>query len=218
MKLVAPGIHHLRGFPPNVINVYLVEDVLIDSGTRLAARRVLRQLDGSGVSAHALTHAHSDHFGSSKRVCDELGIPLWCGAEDVRTVETGELPRAPHQPGWTGRIPVPPTRGVDRPLREGDEVAGFQVLDVPGHSPGHVAYWRESDRALVLGDVLFNLHPVTGLPGLREPPAALTYDPVLNRESARKVALLEPALVLFGHGPPLRDTRKFVDFVGRLSD
>ncbi len=31
-------------------------------------------------------------------------------------------------------------RRVDRALAEGDEVAGFRVLDTPGHAPGHVAY------------------------------------------------------------------------------
>ena len=39
-----------------------------------------------------------------------------------------------------------------------------------------------------------------------------------NRRSARKLAPLEPKLVLFGHGRPLRDTRKFVDFVAALPD
>ena len=47
-----------------------------------------------------------------------------------------------------------PGHPVDRKLNEGDEVAGFRVIDVPGHSAGHVAFWRESDRVLVLGDVL----------------------------------------------------------------
>ena len=216
MRLVADGVFHLRGFPPNAINVYLVEDVLIDSGTRMARRRILRQIEGRGVSAHGLTHAHPDHFGSSHRICQQLGLPLWCGAEDVRIVETGEVTRAAHQPSWMERMPSPEPHSVDRLLKEGDEVAGFRVLDVPGHSPGHIAYWRESDRTLIVGDVLFNLNPLTGVPGLREPPEMLTYDVALNREAIRKVALLEPATVLFGHGPPLRDPKKIADFAGSL--
>jgi glyoxylase-like metal-dependent hydrolase (beta-lactamase superfamily II) len=87
---------------------------------------------------------------------------------------------------------------------------------VPGHSPGHVAYWREADRVLVLGDVLNNMDVATGIRGLREPKGVFTPDPARNRESARRLAALEPALVCFGHGPPLRDTRKFVDFVAAL--
>ena len=92
---------------------------------------------------------------------------------------------------------------------------GFKVLDAPGHSPGHVAYWRESDRALILGDVLFGMHPLLGIRQLREPPDFFTPDPAQNRESARKLAALEPALVCFGHGPPLRDTKKLHGLRGR---
>ena len=112
---------------------------------------------------------------------------------------------------WCG-----PARHVDRHLREGDEVAGFKVLDVPGHSPGHIAYWREDDRVLILGDVLNNMDVVTGRPGLKDPKPYFTHAPVQNRQSARKLGALEPKLVLFGHGAPLTDTRKFVDFVNGL--
>lgn len=112
---------------------------------------------------------------------------------------------------WTG-----PGRSVDRILREGDEVAGFSLFDVPGHSPGHVASWRESDRVLTLGDVLNNVNVRTGLPGLHEPPWFLTTDPAKNRSSARRLLPLEPRRVLFGHGGPLRDTRKFAEFIEEL--
>ena len=112
---------------------------------------------------------------------------------------------------WAG-----PGHPVARRLDEGDEIAGFRVLHVPGHSRGHVAYWRESDRVLVLGDVLNNMDVVTGLPGLRDPKPYFTNDPALNRRSAKRLAQLEPKLVMFGHGAPLRDTRKFVDFVNAL--
>jgi glyoxylase-like metal-dependent hydrolase (beta-lactamase superfamily II) len=114
------------------------------------------------------------------------------------------------------KIFIGPGHPVDRQLHEGDRVAGFEVLDVPGHSAGHVAFWRESDGVLILGDVLANIDQLTGLPGLHEPKPYLTPDPVRNRESARRLAKLEPKLVLFGHGKPLRDTRKFVDFVEAL--
>jgi hydroxyacylglutathione hydrolase len=57
----------------------------------------------------------------------------------------------------------------------------------------------------------------TGLPGLHEPKPYLTPDPAENRRSAKKLGPLEPRVVLFGHGPPLRDPRKFSDFVGALA-
>ncbi len=95
-------------------------------------------------------------------------------------------------------------------------MAGFRVLDTPGHSPGHVSYWRESDRTLLCGDVYFNLNMLTLRPGLHEPPRLLTHDPERNRESIRRLAALRPALVLFGHGPPLRDADRLARFAESL--
>lgn len=220
MKQLADGVWQLSGFPPNAINVFLVEDVLIDAGTRHSGRRIARQLGGHKLSAHALTHAHPDHQGASREVCVRYDIPFWVGANDVDAAENPELigQRQPQNPiaQIFVRTMTGPGHPVDRPLREGDEVAGFKVIDVPGHSAGHVAFWRESDRVLILGDVLNNMDTMTGIPGLREPKPFLTPDPATNRRSARKLLPLEPKLVLFGHGAPLRDTRKFVRFLERL--
>jgi hydroxyacylglutathione hydrolase len=112
---------------------------------------------------------------------------------------------------WLG-----PPHPVARRLHEGDEVAGFTVLDVPGHSAGHVAYWRERDRVLIVGDVVTNIDTMTGIPGLHEPKPFFTPDPARNRESARRIAALEPELVCFGHGAPLRDPGRLHDFVAKL--
>jgi hydroxyacylglutathione hydrolase len=191
--------------------------VLIDAGMTTARKGILRQLSGRTVTAHALTHAHPDHYGSSHAVCEALNIPLWCGERDAPVAE-GERP-APGQgrlARMIARQPLPDPHPVERRLHEGDEVAGFAVLDVPGHSPGHVAYWRESDRTLICGDVLFNLSLPTMRAGLREPYRALTHDPARNRKSARRLAELGPDLVLFGHGPPLRDPEGFRRFVASL--
>jgi hydroxyacylglutathione hydrolase len=220
VKQVADGVWQLAGFPPHAINVFLAEDVLIDAATRHAGRRILRQLRGRDVTAHALTHAHPDHQGSSKEVCETLGIPFWVGEHDADAAERPELigERQPDHPvaQFFVRTMTGPGRRVDRRLREGDEVAGFRVLHVPGHSAGHVAFWRESDRVLIAGDVLSSQDSLTGIRGMHEPRPYLSPDPERNRESARRLAGLEPALTLFGHGPPLRDTRKLVDFVAGL--
>lgn len=222
MKQVAEGVWQLGGaLPfPNAINTYLVGDVLVDAGARFDGRKILRQLRGHEVRAHALTHAHSDHQGASRTVCETLRVPFWVGELDVPAAENPELIRE-RQPDYAinrifFRLFAGPGHPVDRALREGDEVAGFQVLDTPGHSAGHIALWRESDRVLILGDVLANMDTTTGLPSLREPKRYFTPDPATNRRSARRLGPLEPALVLFGHGAPLRDTRKFVDFCARL--
>ena len=219
MKQIADDLFLLRGFPPNAINVYLMGDVIVDAATRHAGRRILRQVEGRDVTAHALTHAHADHQGASREICQKLGVPFWCPTGDVPAAESGDIAsRQPDHPlnravgkAWAG-----PGHPVDRQLAEGDDVAGFAVIDTPGHSAGHVSFWRESDRTLVLGDVLNGMNLVTAVRGLREPPRVFTPDPERNRESARRLGELEPALVCFGHGPPLRDTRQFVDFCRSL--
>jgi glyoxylase-like metal-dependent hydrolase (beta-lactamase superfamily II) len=172
------------------------------------------------VNAHALTHAHPDHQGASHAICERLQIPLWCGEADVHAMETPGAISNSQAPGWLNdlqkRFWTGPPHPVARALREGDDVAGFTVLEVPGHSPGHVAYWRERDRTLILGDVLNGMNLLTSRRELREPPAVFTPDPARNRESARRLAALEPALVCFGHGPPLRDPRALSEFASRL--
>jgi glyoxylase-like metal-dependent hydrolase (beta-lactamase superfamily II) len=166
-----------------------------------------------------LTHAHPDHQGASHAVCERFAIPLWCGERDVQAVQSvdgtiGAMGSGPIR-AIQKRIAGPP-HPVERALVEGDEVAGFTVLEVPGHSVGHVAYFRESDRTLILGDVINNMNVMTGVPGLHEPPKLYTVDPETNRASARKLADLRPSLALFGHGAPLRDPGRFAEFVGRL--
>ncbi len=221
MKQVADGVWHLDTFLlPNSINAYLIEDVLIDAGTRHSGGKILKQIGAHKVSAHALTHSHPDHQGATHEICSTLDIPLAVGERDADAAETPDLirERQPSHPiaRFYIKIFVGPGHPVDRQLHEGDEVAGFEVLDVPGHSAGHVAFWRESDGVLILGDVLNNMDVITALPGLHDPKPYLTPDPEENRRSARRLGTLEPRLVLFGHGPPLRDTRKFVDFVESL--
>jgi glyoxylase-like metal-dependent hydrolase (beta-lactamase superfamily II) len=196
MRQVADDVYFLNGFPPDAINVYLVGDVLIDAGTPLAARRILRQIETKDVNAHALTHAHPDHFGSSHRICDTLNIPLWAPAGDAEAVEKGEV-----VPGskFATLLPSPPAQPVARRLNEGDRVAGFSVLDTPGHSPGHVSFWREADRTLICGDVFWN---IAGR--LTKPADPVTVDPGENARSMQRLRELGPSLTLFGHGPPRR--------------
>lgn len=207
MKQLADGVWQLDGWPRDAINVY----VLVDAGTALDRGRILRQLEGREIAAHALTHGHPDHYGASHAVCERLGLPLWCGAADVEAVESGRIVSR------GGRmLPGPHAHPVERALREGDEVAGFTVLETPGHSPGHVCYWRETDRVLLCGDVMWGFNPLILRGPPREPPRLLSPDAALNRESARRIAALEPALVCFGHGPPLRDPARLAAAVAKL--
>jgi hydroxyacylglutathione hydrolase len=222
MKQLADDVFVFEGFPPYAINAYLLGDVLVDAGTRFAAKRLLRRLRGRKVSLHAITHAHPDHQGSSHAICDRLDLPLWCGEADAYAMETpGEI--MSRMPGhWlsstVGRQWMGPPHPVARRLREGDQVGSFTVIETPGHTVGHISFWREADRVLVLGDVLSHINIYTGWVMLREPERFFTIDPTQNRRSARRLLELEPKVICFGHGPPLRDTQRFIDYVQRLPD
>lgn len=218
MRKLADDFYQIAVMPFSSVNAYVAGGVLFDAGTRQSEKTLLKALRGQTVTAHALTHAHPDHQGSSHAICEALGLPLWCGEGDADAMETGDFGIPDNAMSrFVNRVWTGPPHPVARRLKEGDEVGGFEVIETPGHAPGHVVYWRERDRVLVVGDVLRNMSFATMLPGLREPPAVFTPDPAQNRASARKLLGLNPALVAFGHGPPLRDPGRFNDFVANLA-
>jgi glyoxylase-like metal-dependent hydrolase (beta-lactamase superfamily II) len=222
VRQLAPEVWRLRERPLPSINVYLAGDVLIDAGRTWDRRRILSQLRGREISLLALTHVHPDHQGAAKAVCEERGVPLACHADDVDAME-GRRPvqeAAARNPVnrliaalWEG-----PPHEVGRVLREGDDVAGFRVVHAPGHARGEVIFFRDSDRVAICGDVIRNMSYATGRPGLREPPGIFTYDPAENRRSIRRLAELEPALILPGHGREVTDMGDFARFVEGLPD
>lgn len=220
MKQMAPGVWRLKQLPAPSVNVYLAEDVLIDAGTRWDRRRIFAEIEGRALSLLALTHVHPDHQGVAKDVCEARGIPLACHADDVDAME-GRRPiqeAAQDNPFnrlikrfWQG-----PPYEVERVLNEGDEVAGFRVVHAPGHARGEVIFFRDSDRVAICGDVIRNMSYATGRPMLAEPPTIFTYDPVENRRSIRRLAELNPSLILPGHGPAVTDLAAFERFVASL--
>ncbi len=219
MHEITPGVWWLPLVPPYSINAFFADGVLFDAGTRMHPPMVLRALRRHSVVVHALTHAHPDHQGGSHALCTALDIPLWCGVQDAPAVEHGTtrelLPPTLFNRFVDGAFGGPP-HPVARVLREGDTVGRFEVLDVPGHSPGHVAFWRQHDRVLIMGDVIVHCHPLTNRLELREPLARFTPNVSLNRQSALKLAALHPRFVCFGHGPPLHNDGAFEAFVDSL--
>jgi glyoxylase-like metal-dependent hydrolase (beta-lactamase superfamily II) len=220
IESVAADVWRIALLEPDLVNVYLAGDVLIDAGGRLMSKRLARALDGRTVRAHAVTHAHFDHQGCSHFVCERYGVPLWCGEGDRAAMESGNLglvlPRGRPLMAWLHRSLAGPAHPVARTLVEGDEAGGFKVLATPGHTPGHLAFWRERDSVLILGDVLFHRNPVTRSRGLSEPFRWATYDPAANLLAARRLAALKPRVVCFGHGAPLRNPGALTVFVSAL--
>jgi hydroxyacylglutathione hydrolase len=218
LKYLAPGVWRLKESPRPLINVYLTEDVLIDAGRRWDRRRIFAELEGREISMLALTHVHPDHQGCAKDICEASGVPLACHEDDVDAMEGRRPVAASSKPTaqafarmWEG-----PPHKVDQVLHEGDEVAGFRVVHAPGHAPGEVIFFRDSDRVAICGDVIRNITYVTLRTRLAEPPDDLTPDPAENRRSIRKLAELNPSLILPGHGPAVSDIGAFERFAAAL--
>ena len=211
MKELAPGVNRLSGFPPNAINVYLLETdegaVVVDTGTRHARRRILRQVAGRGLGAIFISHAHRDHAGAMHAVAEYRGAPVWASEADADALE-GKAPVPTPNPGslmdrifkgfWKDHHPVA------RRLSEGERVGDFEVIAFPGHTPGMIGLWRESDRTVLCADTMRTVNIFTGIPQVGELPAGFTYDIPESRRSIRKLAALEPRVVCPGHGRELR--------------
>ena len=89
-------------------------------------------------------------------------------------------------------------------LEAGDPVAGFQILHLPGHTPGQIGLWREEDRLAIVSDAVFVSDPFSllGLPGaIRLPPLAARPDDAAARESMHRIAEPGKAIVERGHAP-----------------
>jgi glyoxylase-like metal-dependent hydrolase (beta-lactamase superfamily II) len=104
-------------------------------------------------------------------------------------------------------------------VQEGDEVAGFRVIDLPGHAPGLIGLYRESDRVALVSDCFYTLDPQTGRKGAaRVPHPAFDADVDTARASIRKLADIEPAVAWAGHADPVTgavaaDLRRAADAV-----
>ena len=224
MHQIAPDVFHVPLTPRNGVNAYLIGDVLVDTGLPTSAGKLKNIVRERGVKTIALTHAHGDHVGSARKLKDEFDLPVWVGTKDRDAAEAGKAVKKDpfNAPGLSliaGALGDFKAVPVSRVLNEGDELAaGFTVLDTPGHSPGHVSFWRADDKVLICGDVWFNMHLLTTIPGLRQPPGPFTVNPKQNRDSERKLADLRPSIVGFGHGPVITDgaAAKLSDFVADL--
>jgi hydroxyacylglutathione hydrolase len=218
LKNLAPRVWRLKEFPLPSINVYLAEDVLIDAGRTWDRRRIFAEIEGRQISMLALTHVHPDHQGVAKDVCEARRIPLTCHPADVDAMEGRRPVAASSHPiaRVSGRIWAGPPHPVEKTFSEGDEVAGFRVVHAPGHSPGEVIFFRDSDRVAICGDVIRSMSYATGRPLIAEPPEFFNTDSAENRRSIRKLADLEPSLILPGHGPAVTNIAAFERFVARL--
>ena len=221
LEKVADGVWLLRGDFRGAMNIYFIEDgdgvVQFDAGTRSMRRKAseaAREL--GGLKRIVLGHAHADHRGTAPY----LGAPVFCHPDEVTDAE-GDKAVTPYFN--LSLLPVAPVRWiyplllrrwdggavkVNGTVTEGDEVAGFKVLHFPGHAPGLIGLWRESDRVALVSDVVYlvdsaRLRPLPhGEASVPHPAFAWNHQEA--KRSLRRLAELEPLVVGAGHEMPLR--------------
>ncbi len=215
-RLVAEGVWVVQG-QPGRCNVYLIEDegqvTLFDAGARTMVRALASAgAKLGGIRRIVLGHGHTDHRGAAPG----LGVPVLCHPDAVKDAEGSggfdywpaglstlptpqrQIHRVLHRFAWDGG----PVKIADT-VREGEEIAGFRVVDIPGHAPGQIALWRESDRLALATDCFYTLDMWGRDSAPKLPEAMYNFDTEQARASLRKLAALEPAAAWPGHARPV---------------
>ena len=213
---VADGVWVVRGgVPSRWVNAYLIEDedgvVVFDAGVRTMAPAIAAAAGRhGGLRRVVLGNAHPDHRGGAPA----LRAEVLCHADERQDAEGdggqhyfdySELPFPASKvtPSIMRSFDGGPVH-ISATLAEGDEVAGFRVVHLPGHAPGLIALWRESDRLALSNDcfAMFDATTLAARPAA-VPHPAFNWSTEAARASMRKLADLEPAAAWPGHRGPL---------------
>ncbi len=183
---------------PIQTNCYLVADeaahsaVVIDPGDE--ASQILAALTKNAwdLKLVLLTHAHFDHIGAAAELVRATGAPLAAHPQELPLLRLkGGAPLF----GMDIPAPPEPTMLLEPGQALTVGAVRFDVLFVPGHTPGHVAFYCAEGRAVFSGDVLFQDGiGRTDLPGGHYPTLMRSLREVL-------LALPDDTTVYSGHGP-----------------
>ena len=228
MREIAPGVAVI---PTLIANAYLVGDaqswVLVDAcapGNERRIRRAARAPLWAEQQAQAilLTHGHFDHAGSSAGLADGWRVPVYAHTLELPYL-TGQSQYPPFNlssPGFFTRIArFFPTSTVNLGLRVAvlepsgaiPDLTDWDVIETPGHTPGHVSFFRRTDRVLLAGDAVTTmnldsfLRTVFQRKEVCRPPTPATSNWKDARRSVELLAHLRPAVIAAGHGRPMRD-------------
>jgi hydroxyacylglutathione hydrolase len=215
-QMVATGVWVVQG-QPGRCNVYLIEDdggvTMFDAGARTMTRSLARAgAKLGGIRRIVLGHGHTDHRGAAPGI----GAPVFCHPAEVQDAEGSggfrywpeglkglrfpqrQMHKLMHRYAWdAGPVDIAGT------VSEGDEIAGFSVVEIPGHAPGQIALWRESDRLALVSDCFYTVDMWGRDCDPHLPLAMYNFDTEQARASMRKLAALEPAAAWPGHAKPL---------------
>jgi glyoxylase-like metal-dependent hydrolase (beta-lactamase superfamily II) len=159
------------------------EAVVVDAGVPGSEGTIESALVGAGLSWDAvghvvITHKHNDHQGSLEAVLAAAPEAGWyTGAGDLAQVIAS-------RPGTA--------------VGDGDSVFGLDIIETPGHTPGHLSVLDPVSGILVTGDA------ASGAGGtLAGPNPQFSEDMEEANDSIRKLARFEYEIILVGHGEPI---------------
>lgn len=224
---IADGVWILRGGLTRAMNVFLIETpegaVVFDAGEKGMVDAIERAAAPlGGIACVVLGHGDTDHRGAAPGLAAK-GHPILCHADAVPYAE-GDGGREYWRPAllpagvrrfhalmhrffWDGG-PV----SISDTVSEGDDIGGFEVVELPGHAPGLIGLWRKSDGLALVSDCFY----MTDMWGHDQEPSvpleAYNFDTAQAREAIHKLASLKPVVVWPGHRGPLQGS----DVVERL--
>ena len=225
---VAPDIAYQRHTMVNVVFYGLSgagdrQWVLIDTGLPGSAagiKKAARERFGakSRPSLILMTHGHADHVGALEELADFWEAPVFAHELELPYLD-GRAAYPPPDPGVGGGIiPVLATLFPRGPVNVGEHLQtlpasgsvpnmpGWRWIHTPGHTPGHISLWRESDRTIIAGDAFITTAQesvyaiATQRPEMHGPPMYFTPDWESAKSSVEYLAALEPELAVTGHG------------------
>ncbi len=228
---IAPGVLGLRIIFVNVFAVTHPDGSwnLIDAAlphSEGIIRRWAEKHFSTPPAAILLTHGHFDHVSAAGVLADHWKVPIYAhplefpyltGEKEypepnigagggLMTLLSPLYPRGPVNLG--SRLRALPAVGPE-PMSLA-EMPGWQILHTPGHTPGHVSFFRPGDRTLIVGDAFCTTKPESFFEAalaqqteLHGPPAYFTSDWAAARWSVEHLASLSPNIVAPGHGKPL---------------
>lgn len=226
---VLPDIYQ---YTNQIVNIQLVgqpnskDFVLIDTGMPYGANKILAAVENrfrkdARPGAIILTHGHFDHVGGVIDLVKQWKIPVYAHKLELPYL-TGDksypLPDATVEGGMIAKVsPIFPNEPIDLgdnviPLPDDGSIPhlpAFRWLHTPGHSPGHISIFRDSDRTLIAGDAFVTVKQeylykvLTQQQEISGPPRYLTTDWEAAKRSVTKLLQLQPKVAVTGHGLPL---------------
>lgn len=221
----------LYSYTTQIVNVCFIgeegdEFVLVDAGMPKSAQSIISEIEnrfGSNARPKAilLTHAHFDHVGALLELLRHWDVPVYAHKAELPYLQGEKDYERPDQTVEGGMVvkmsPLFPTESINisshvSPLRDDGsipELPEWEWIHTPGHTEGHVSFFRKRDRALIVGDAFIttkqeNLFDViTQKLEISGPPRYLTTDWKAAKKSVEYLASLHPEVAITGHGKPV---------------